>query len=100
MNRYWFARQFPLSEPEATRMSPVSSEGWAVVALVAGCLVAGLVGLLLYSFAYRAPFLGLTLFVGFGVAGVLGLLIAIRLKGDRAHTVEDYRTGRAGARPN
>jgi hypothetical protein len=49
-NRYWFARSFPLSEPKSTRMAPVSSEGWAVVALFVGCLVAGVVGLATFAF--------------------------------------------------
>lgn len=92
MSRFWFARQF--ADEGSTRMSPVSSEGWAVVCLLVGCLVAGLVGLLTYSFLYRLPFIGVTLFIGFGLTGLLGFLIAVRLKGDAAHTVEDYRNGK------
>ena len=96
MSRFWFARQFPLTEPQNTRMSPVSAAGWAVVSLFAGCLVAGLVGLVLFSFVYRAPFVGFVTFAGFAVGGVAVFVLAVKLKGDAAHTVEDYRAGRVG----
>lgn len=39
-------------------MAPISTEGWAVVGLFVGCLVAGAVGLFTFSFYYRSPFLG------------------------------------------
>lgn len=47
MAKYWFARRFPVDQPQNNRMAPVSSEGWAVVTLFVGCLVAGAVGLFL-----------------------------------------------------
>lgn len=92
MNRYWFARRF--EDAATTRVTPVSGEGWGMLALLVGCLVAGLAGLLLATFTYRAPFLGMTLFFGFGAVGVLAFLIAVRLKSDLKHTAEDYRAGR------
>ena len=80
MARYWFARRFPVAEVQNNRMAPVSSEGWAVVALFAGCMVAGAVGLFLFSFAYRQPFIGVVTMAVFaiggaaiGVVGALGL---------------------------
>ena len=94
MNKYWFARSFPLSEPKATRMAPVSGEGWAVVALFVGCLVAGAVGLATFSFVYRQPGVGLMTLLGFTVVGAVALVLAMRLRGDRAHTTVDYRSGR------
>ncbi|WP_395820049.1 hypothetical protein [Devosia sp.] len=94
MSRYWFARSFPLSEPKATRMAPVSGEGWAVVALFVGCLVAGVVGLATFAFTYRQPGVGVVTLLGFTVVGAAALIAAIRLRGDRAHTTEEYRLGK------
>lgn len=96
MSKFWFARQFPLTEPHNTRMSPVTAAGWAVVSLFAGSLIAGLVGLVLFSFVYRAPFVGFLTFGGFAVVGMAVFVLAVKFKGDAAHTVEDYRAGRVG----
>jgi hypothetical protein len=96
MSRFWFARQFPLTEPQNTRMSPVSAAGWAVVSLFAGCLIAGLAGLVLFSFVYRAPFVGFVTFAGFALAGLALFVLAVKLKGDTQHTVAEHRGGRVG----
>ena len=74
--------------------APVSSEGWAVVALFAGCMVAGAVGLFLFSFAYRQPFIGVVTMAVFAIAGAAAFISLAYLKGDKNHTVEDYKTGR------
>ena len=96
MSNFWFARQFPLTEPQNTRMSPVTAAGWAVVSLFAGSLIAGLVGLVLFSFVYRAPFVGFLTFGGFAVVGLTVFVLAVKLKGDKQHTVAEYRGGRVG----
>ena len=75
-------------------MAPVSSEGWAVVALFAGCMVAGAVGLFLFSFLYREPFIGVLTMAVFAIAGAGAFISLASLKGDRQHTVDDYKAGR------
>jgi hypothetical protein len=94
MNRYWFARRFPVDQVQNNRMAPVSSEGWAVVALFAGCLIAGAVGLFLFSFAYRQPFIGIVTMAGFAIAGAAAFIFLASIKGDKTHTVEDYQSRR------
>ena len=94
MGQYWFARKFPVEQVGNNLMVPVSSRGWAVVALLGGCLVAGAVGLLLFSFAYRQPFAGVLTFAGFLFVGAVAFITLVNLKGDKAHTVDDYKAGR------
>lgn len=93
-NRYWFARRFPVSETKADRMGPISTEGWAVVGLFIGCMVAGAVGLFTFAFAYRSPFLGVVTLVAFALVGGIAFISLALLKGDKLHTVEDYKSGR------
>lgn len=93
-NRYWFARRFPVSEIKADRMGPISTEGWAVVGLFIGCMVAGAVGLFTFAFAYRSPFLGVVTLVVFALVGGIAFILLALLKGDKLHTVEDYKSGR------
>lgn len=92
-NRYWFARKFPLSEG-GDRMSPINSMGWMVVTLFVSCLIAGAVGLALFSFTYRAPFVGVLTLVGFAILGTVVFLVAAYTKGDKQHTADDYKAGR------
>lgn len=94
MASYWFARRFPVEEVKNTRMAPVSSEGWAVVAFFAGCMIAGGVALFLFSFAYRAPFIGVVTMVVFAAVGATVFLWLANTKGDKHHTVDDYEQGR------
>ena len=94
MAKYWFARQFPVDQVQSNRMGPVSSEGWAVVALFVGCMVAGAVGLFLFSFTYRAPFVGVVTMVVFSIIGAGAFISLASLKGDKQHTVDDYKAGR------
>lgn len=92
--KYWFARRFPVDQVQNNRMAPVSSEGWAVVALFAGCMVAGAVGLFLFSFVYRAPFIGVVTMAVFAVLGAAAFIWLAYAKGDKQHTVDDYKAGR------
>ena len=93
-NRYWFARRFPVSEIKADRMGPISTEGWAVVGLFIGCMVAGAAGLFTFAFAYRSPFLGVVTMAVFALVGGIAFIGAAYLRGDKVHTVEDYKSGR------
>jgi hypothetical protein len=95
--KYWFARRFPVGEVRNNRMGPVSSEGWAVVALFAGCMIAGGVGLFLFSFAYRQPFVGVVTMLVFALVGAAAFISLAYIKGDKAHTVDDYKAGRVRA---
>lgn len=94
MAKYWFARRFPVAEVQNNRMAPVSSEGWAVVALFVGCMIAGAVGLFLFSFAYRQPFIGIVTFVVFAIAGATAFISLAYIKGDKLRTVDEYKAGR------
>lgn len=94
MNKYWFARRFPVTEIKANRMAPISTEGWAVVGLFVGCLVAGAVGLFTFSFTYRSPFLGVVTMAVFALVGGIAFISLALLKGDTVHTVEEYKSGR------
>jgi len=94
MAKYWFARRFPVAEVKNTRMAPVSSEGWAVVGLFVGCLVAGALGLITFSFGYREPFVGVLTLLVFTAIGATAFVWLTYAKGDRHHTIEDYKSGR------
>lgn len=94
MAKYWFARQYPLSEAGATRMAPINSRGWMVVTFFGGCLLAGAAGLVVFSFTYRAPFIGVITLLGFGLVGLVALLVSVARKGDTLHTVDEYKSGR------
>ena len=94
MAKYWFARRFPVDQVQNNRMAPISSEGWAVVALFAGCMVAGAVGLFLFSFAYREPFIGVVTMAVFAIAGAAAFIALASIKGDKNHTIDDYKAGR------
>ena len=76
-------------------MAPVSSEGWAVVAFFVGCMVAGAVGLFLFSFAYREPFIGVVSLVIFAIVGAGTFIWLANVRGDKQHTV-DYRVTMTG----
>ena len=94
MAKYWFARQYPLSEAGATRMAPINNTGRMVVTFFGGCLLAGAAGLIIFSFTYRAPFIGVITLLGFGLVGLVALLVSVARKGDTRHTVEEYKSGR------
>lgn len=93
-SRYWFARKFPVTEPKATRMSPVSTEGLMVVTFFVAALLAGAAGLLLYTLAFRAPALGFVVFVTFVLAGTAVFVAALKWRGDTQHTADEYKSGR------
>lgn len=94
MAKYWFARRYPLTEVRNTRMAPVTSEGWAVVAFFAGCLVAGGVGMFLFSLVYRQPAIGIGTMIVFAIVGSATFIGLAYAKGDKQHTVDDYKAGR------
>lgn len=96
MAKYWFARRFPVSEAKANAVAPVTSEGWMVVTFFGACLLAGAAGLVIFSFGYREPLLGVIVLLGFAMVGVVTFLVSAVRKGDQQHTVDDYRQGRVG----
>lgn len=98
MNKFWFARIFPVDQVRNNRMAPVSSEGWAIVTVFVGCLVAAAVGLFSISFSYREPGIGAAVFVGFAIFGSAVLVAAVMLRGDKTHTIDDYKQGRVRQR--
>lgn len=93
MAKYWFARQFPLSEPKATRMGPVSTEGLMVVTFFAASLIAGAAGLFLFAFTYGAPLFGFGLLLCFALVGTAVLVGAVATRSDNQHTVAEYKSG-------
>lgn len=93
MAKYWFARQFPLSEPKATRVGPVSTEGLMVVTFFAAALIAGAAGLLIFTFAYHIPLIGIGLLFGFGLVGLAVFMVAVAMRSDHQHTVAEYKSG-------
>lgn len=94
MSEYWFARRFPVGHSR-NAMSPVSREGWLVVlAFLASMAVGGTAFAALA--ATGSVVLGAVLFaVVAALAGSMFITAAIA-KGDRNHTVAEYRGGRVG----
>ncbi len=96
MSKYWFARRFPVSEVNANRMAPVSREGWLVVWGFVACEVLGALAFVVASFVYREPAIGLIVFLILSGTGMTAFLALAMQKGDRLHTLDDYRAGRVG----
>jgi predicted permease len=94
MAKYWFARKFPVSMPNANRMEPVSREGWIVVWGFGAAMVIGVLALFIASFAFRQPAVGFVAFLVCASFGMTGFLTLATQKGDMNHTVEDYKSGR------
>ena len=94
MSEYWFARRFPVGHSR-NAMSPVSREGWLVVlAFLASVAVGGTAFAALA--ATGSVVIGAVLFaVVAALAGSMFVTAAVA-KGDRNHTVADYRSGRVG----
>jgi hypothetical protein len=92
-NKYWFARRFPVGHPRNT-MSPVSREGWIVAWGFIIAMVIGGLGLLFFGMngqliSGAAMFAVLALVGGGSFIGM-----AWGPRGDRQHTVDDYKSGR------
>ncbi len=93
-NRYWFARKFPVSQAGANRMEPVSREGWMVVWGFVGLMGFGALALFVAAFAFREPILGFMIFLICASFGMTGFLVLAVQRGDKQHTVDDYKAGR------
>jgi hypothetical protein len=50
--------------------------------------------LFLFSFAYRAPFIGVVTMVVYAIVGVGAFIGLAYAKGDKNNTVDDYKAGR------
>jgi predicted permease len=94
MAKYWFARKFPVSVPNANRMEPVSREGWMVVWGFAAAMVIGALALFISAFAFRQPAVGFVIFLVCASFGMTAFLTLAAQRGDKNHTVEDYKSGR------
>jgi hypothetical protein len=57
-------------------------------------MIAGAAGLFLFSFAYRQPFVGVVTMAVFAIAGAAAFISLAYIKGDKNHTVDDYKAGR------
>ena len=94
MSQVWFARVNALSGP-GSRMTPVSREGWLVVAVfVAAMAVGALTFGILMSRGDIA--LGVILYAAFAILGGGFFLWASVAHGDRTRTALDYRNMRQG----
>jgi len=94
MAKYWFARKFPVTEVNANRMEPVSREGWMVVWGFVVAMVVGALAPFISAFAFRQPAMGFLIFLICASFGMTAFLTLAAQKGDKHHTVEDYKSGR------
>jgi hydrogenase/urease accessory protein HupE len=94
MAKYWFARRFPVSEVNANRMGPISREGWLVAWSFVGCMVLGAIGLVTCTFVFRQPLLGFAILLVLSSTGMTAFLTLAYQRGDKQHTVDDYKQGR------
>jgi hypothetical protein len=96
VSQVWFARVRSLSGP-GSRMTPVSREGWMVVA---GFVIAMLVGALLFAALMTAGsvVLGVALFALVAILAGGGFIWAAIAHGDNQRTAADYRRmGKGGS---
>lgn len=93
MAKYWFARRFPL-EVGGDRMDPISREGWLVVWAFVAAMVLGAVALFVFTLAFQKPLIGFIILLVFASLGMTGLLMLAQQRGDKRHTVDDYKQGR------
>ena len=94
MTQVWFARVRSLTGP-GSRMTPVSREGWLVVAGFIGAMVVGAtaMGALMLSGAFA---LGIISFVVIAIlAGGAFIWLSVT-HGDNTRTAADYRSMRQG----
>ena len=94
MAKYWFARRFPVSEVNANRMGPISREGWWVVWSFVASMVLGAIGLVVASFAFRQPMIGFIVLLILSSIGMTAFLTLAYQRGDKRHTVDDYKSGK------
>lgn len=94
MTKYWFARKFPVTMTNANRMGPVSREGWMVVWGLVAVMALGALGLIVASFAFRQPAIGFVIFLVCASFGMTSFLALAAQRGDKNHTVDDYKSGR------
>lgn len=92
-SRYWFARRFPL-EAGGDRMSPISREGWLVVGAFVASMVLGAVALFVATLVFQKPLIGFVILLVLSSLGMTGLLMLAQQRGDKRHTVDDYKQGR------
>jgi hypothetical protein len=93
-NQYWFAA-LNRKGYRNPRMTPISREGWLVVA---GFVLSMLVGALLFAALMLTNHVALAVivFALFAITGASGFLWASVAKGDTTRTVAEYRAMRKG----
>ena len=92
--QFWFAR-LSSRGVGGPRMTPVSGEGWLVVAAFVAAMV---VGALLFIWQMIADHVAVAvvLFAFFAIVGGGGFIWASLVKGDMTRTAADYRRMRQG----
>ena len=93
MARYWFARRFPL-EVGGDRMSPVSREGWIVVWTFVAAMALGAIALFVATLVFQKPLVGFIILLVLASMAMTGFLMLAQQRGDKRHTVDDYKQGR------
>jgi hypothetical protein len=96
VTQVWFARVRSLTGP-GSRMTPVSREGWLVVAGFIGAMVVGatVMGALMLSGAFALGIISFVVIAIIAVGAFIGLSVT---HGDNARTAADYRSmGQGGS---
>ena len=89
MTQVWFARVRSLTGP-GSRMTPVSREGWLVVAAFIAAMLVGAIAMASLMLS-GVPALGIAIFVGLAILGGGFFLWASVAHGDQTRTAADYR---------
>ena len=95
---YWFARRFPTGHPRSA-MAPVSRKAMYVVWAFVGGMVLG--ALCFLFLGLNGQIIGGVIVFALMAAASSGMFVGMAMsKGDKQHTVEDYRAGRVpGQKP-
>jgi hypothetical protein len=98
-HEYWFARRFPVGHPR-NAMSPINERGYAVVRTFVSTMTTGAIVAVVLSFVafwISQPALYVVGGIAFVAAAVYAgwKFVSVSMdRGDKNHTVEDYKTGR------
>ena len=96
---YWFARRFPVGHPR-NAMGPVNEQGYAAVrtfisTMTGGAIVAVVLSFVAFWMSQPALYIvGGIAFVAAAAYAAWRLISVSKSRGDRNHTIEDYKAGR------
>lgn len=96
MSDFWFARRYPVGD-RRNALAPVTTEGRRVVLAFVAAVIVGAIVFAVMAISGDVMLGAATFAVIAGLAGG-GFILVANQKLDRNHTVDDYKTGRAGAR--